>query len=822
MALRAGASPYANIRSLRSKPFLVLLWCLVHSMLIISTCSLELMYEGLQLVLDPKKSPGVTGGALSHLVDISRLRNNRAFSLFPRDADFDGNGASYPAQYLPPEKLSYGGLDFIFPQYEPSGGYDNVLAQGQVLNISEGNYIAVHILLAAENSVATGTVTAYYADRSSATSSLLAFPWWSWSSAFSPWHFAGDLVFPFHFTNTTINFNHSAIYRTVSWLDSTKKLTQLQLPNVTFGAANGPGGAKQNTRLHIFAVSLVPATISTGILLQVQLARSTNAWFEGTDVQIFEAIIINVGTEWVLPEHHVLVTIEDETANSKTVRPAHIKRLRPGDEARVRIGVITTGETEARTATPTISGTNMPSTHYAFDAHFGIKGYEPTDASIYSHESPPWFNDGKYGIFIHWGPYSVPAWGNAGDIESFAEWYWWWMNLGPNSTRERTYEYHLETYGPHVTFDDFIANFTASAYDPKEWVDLFADAGASYFVLSAKQHDGYALFDLPANISLRTSVVQVPHRNLVQELYEAADMYQPHLRKGAYYSLPEWFHPDYHGFGDWPGGNATNPYTNKKEPYLGYVPLTDYIADKVLPEMRILADMGTDLVWCDIGGPNLTKQFAAEYFNNARAQGRQVSINNRCGIEGDFDTATYATLQRNRKWERTASLDPFSYGYNRATPDDAYMKPHVIITRLIEAVSMNGNFLLNVGPTAEGIIPAIQQHNLRVAGAWIKSHAEAIFNTTFWSMASSDDANPDIRFTQTLDAFYIFAMTKPNATLSVHAPVPYRQGDNVTVVGGRQAGAVVPSILVDGVLRLDVGYEVREGDEFVWVFKIAF
>lgn len=353
--------------------------------------------------------------------------------------------------------------------------------------------------------------------------------------------------------------------------------------------ADTAGGAKQNTRLHIFAVSLVPATISTEILLQVQLARGTNAWFEGTDVQIFEAIIINVSTEWVLPEHHVLVTIEDETANSKTVRPAHIKRLRPGDEARVRIGVITTGEREARTATLTISGTNMPSTHYAFDAHFGIKGYEPTDASIYSHESPPWFNDGKYGIFIHWGPYSVPAWGNAGDIESFAEWYWWWMNLGPNSTRERTYEYHLETYGPHVKFDDFIANFTASAYDPKEWVDLFADAGASYFVLSAKQHDGYALFDLPANISLRTSVVQVPHRNLVQELYDAADMYQPNLRKGAYYSLPEWFHPDYHGFGDWPGGNATNPYTNKKEPYLGYVPLTDYIAEKVSYMLRMLS-----------------------------------------------------------------------------------------------------------------------------------------------------------------------------------------------------------------------------------------
>ncbi|KAI1666416.1 Glycoside hydrolase family 29 protein [Pyrenophora tritici-repentis] len=89
-------------------------------------------------------------------------------------------------------------------------------------------------------------------------------------------------------------------------------------------------------------------------------------------------------------------------------------------------------------------------------------------------------------------------------------------------------------------------------------------------------------------------------------------------------------------------------------------------------------------------------------------------------------------------------------------------------------------------------------------------------------MASSDDVNPDIRFTQTLDAFYILAMTKPNATLSVHAPVPYRQGDEVTVAGGRQAGAVVPSTLVDGVLRLDIGDEMREGDEFVWVFKIAY
>ncbi|KAF1963913.1 hypothetical protein BU23DRAFT_548166 [Bimuria novae-zelandiae CBS 107.79] len=267
MAFAAIASSCPNLRSLRSKLYLLLLWCAVHSVLLTSACSLELLSDDFQLVIDPKKNPGATGGAPSHPVDISRLRNNRAFALWPRDADFDGNGAGYPARHLPPEKLSYGGLDFVFPQYDPGGGYDNVLAQGQVLDIYRGSYLAIHMLLAAENAVATGTVTANYADGSTATSSVIAFPWWSWSSVWSPWHYAGDLVFPFHFTNTTIDFNQSAIYRTVSWLDSTKELAQLQLPNITSGAANGPGGVTQNTRLHIFAVSLIPANISTDILL---------------------------------------------------------------------------------------------------------------------------------------------------------------------------------------------------------------------------------------------------------------------------------------------------------------------------------------------------------------------------------------------------------------------------------------------------------------------------------------------------------------------------------------------------------------------------
>lgn len=136
--------------------------------------------------------------------------------------------------------------------------------------------------------------------------------------------------------------------------------------------------------------------------------------------------------------------------------------------------------------------------------------------------------------------------------ESYAEWYWWRQNQGPGK-KDQTWEYHLDTYGPDVVYDDFIQNFTASVFDPKEWVDLFADAGAQYFVQVSKHHDGYALFDLPANVSNRTSVALTPHRNLLQEIFDAADEHQPHLHKGTYYSLPEWFHPDYkeYGFSQW-------------------------------------------------------------------------------------------------------------------------------------------------------------------------------------------------------------------------------------------------------------------------------
>ena len=653
-----------------------------------------------ELVVNPKKAQDSSGGTTMP-IDISKLRNNRAFAMHPGDANFDGNHFGYPAQFLPAEHFVYDGVNFDFPQYQRrAGASDNVLSTGQRLDVPRGRYVGVRMLAAAEGAIATGFVNATYADGAVTSGQVLVDPFWDW-----PYPYGGDIIFPYLMTDTEINYNRSMIFETVNWLDSTKELTGLQLPNVTDGAASGPGGASEETRLHIFAVSMIPAR-GEGPSLDVQYARSTNMWFEGTNkVQIVEATINNVGTEWITAKHGVKVTVD--SSGLKTVQPGIINRLRPGDQAIVQVGVINEHRIAEGTkgqATLVIEGEGVHSRH-SFKATFGISKYEPTYDSVYAHESPQWFNGAKYGIFIHWGVYSVPGWGNKGSNESYAEWYWWDMNLGPD-TPEETYQYNLETYGPKHNYDEFIPDFTASVWDPKEWVDLFADAGAQYFVQVTKHHDGFALFDLPANVTKRTSVELGPHRDLLQELFDAAREHQPQLHRATYFSLPEWFSPAYapYGFSSWPGGNATNPYTNETLPYTGFVPVEDYVEDVILPEMQTLAAMGSEILWCDIGGPNLTAQFAAEYFNANAEQGRQVMTNNRCGTPGDFDTPEYARYGsvQVRKWESNLGMDPFSYGYNRDTPDDAYMKPDTLVTSLVDIVSKNGNFLLDVGPTANG------------------------------------------------------------------------------------------------------------------------
>ena len=218
------------------------------------------------LIVKPQNADDGSGQVSSIPMDLSSLVNNRAFALTPGDADFDGLGSGFPAQYLPSTNFTYAGVNYAFPQYKASGN-DNVLAQGQILTPPKGRYFSVHMLAAAEQAIATGSVNATYADGTTTSGQLIVDPFWDW-----PYPYGGDIIFPHLLTNSSIDYNRTMIFQTINWLDSTKHLVGLQLTNVTIGAGNGPLGASQDTRLHIFAVSLVPAKAS-GVGLAVQYAR---------------------------------------------------------------------------------------------------------------------------------------------------------------------------------------------------------------------------------------------------------------------------------------------------------------------------------------------------------------------------------------------------------------------------------------------------------------------------------------------------------------------------------------------------------------------
>jgi alpha-L-fucosidase len=328
---------------------------------------------------------------------------------------------SYPAAQMPPETFAYGGINYKFSSYNATG-FDNILVKGQTIDIPRGKYFSYQMLAASESGMASGSVTAKYADGSSTDGPLLVPAWWSW-----PYPAGGDLVFSCYLTEKETNYNRSNVFQTVNWLDSSKELVSLTFPNSSSGSSTSPGGSSVDTKLHVFALSMLPVKkVDTGSArLEIQYARSTQKWMEGTDKeQIIEVIINNVGSEFVLRNHNVRVRVD--SPGLETVTEGIIKRLGPGDQAIVEIGVRSCKGVKAGKsgpATVVIKGQHASPSKYTFTATYGISQYEATYESIYSHESPNWYNNAKYGIFIHWGIYSVPGWGNVGSKEGYAEWY---------------------------------------------------------------------------------------------------------------------------------------------------------------------------------------------------------------------------------------------------------------------------------------------------------------------------------------------------------------------------------------------------------------
>ncbi|MFD5122363.1 alpha-L-fucosidase [Streptomyces sp. NPDC058385] len=710
-----------------------------------------------------------------------------------RGGDFDGSGYTFPGEELPAGPVELDGIAYVFPS-SAAGAKNNIVAMGQRVDLPKGRYLSALFLTAGSYGNASGSATVHYADGSTASAGLGGADWYS---------SGGPLSAAYRYKpDGTKDANRVGIGTSEIPLDPQREAVAITLPKLDPAEAN-------KTALHVFALSLQPA--AQGRALALRDAHSTFSLLESTGAQSVEATVVNAGTVGIVTADALTVSVD--VPGARTVEPARVTRLAPGEQARVRVGI----RNRAGTAPGTVQDGKVVATGRGHQAAassrkltLGVPDYEPTDASLAGHQAPYWFHSAKFGIFIHWGVYSVPAWAPVG--QQYAEWYWDQMQ-DPNNP---TYAHHKATYGEDFAYDDFIPMFTAKKWDPRAWVELFRDAGAQYHVLTSKHHEGFALWD--TKLSDRNSVKMGPKRDIIKELFEASRRYTPELHRGLYFSMPEWFNPD----NPWMGHAPRNPYTLEPVPYTGYTSGKDYVKGFQAPQMlELIHDYDPQLLWCDIGGVNDSRNVLAEFFNHGKNRPKpyEVAVNNRSGIGfHDFTTPEYTTYDNTvvAKWESSRGLDPYSYGYNAETPDGRYMSTEEVVHSLVDIVSKNGNFLLDIGPRADGTIPEIMQTRLRETGHWLKTNGEAVYDTTYWSRMAQ--LGEDLRFTvRPNKAFYIHSLAEPGATLTVEAAVPVRPGDKVTMLGydrplnWRTSG---------GSFVVDVPAAARAAGEHVWVFKV--
>ncbi|XP_015586061.1 alpha-L-fucosidase [Cephus cinctus] len=372
------------------------------------------------------------------------------------------------------------------------------------------------------------------------------------------------------------------------------------------------------------------------------------------------------------------------------------------------------------------------------DGRMIMKKYKPTWESLDSRPLPQWYDDAKFGIFIHWGVFSVPSFGS--------EWFW------NNWKDEKDIKYHdfmEKNYPPNFTYQEFAKDFTAEFFNATQWSELFEASGAKYVVLTSKHHEGYTLW--PSKYSFSWNSVDVgPHRNLIGELANAIRK-ETNLKFGLYHSLYEWYNPLYLH-------DKENNFT------------TDIFAtQKTIPELHELIDLfKPEVIWSD-GDWEPTdsywksKEFLAWLYNDSPIKDTVV-VNDRWGMNipcnhGDFYTCTDrynpGVLQAH-KWENCMTIDRKSWGYRRNAVLNDYLTLKELVKELIVSVSCGGNLLMNVGPTKDGIIAPIFEERLRGMGKWLALNGEAIYNSKPWS-TQNDTLNGDVWYTQSKNRQKLYA-----------------------------------------------------------------
>ncbi len=341
--------------------------------------------------------------------------------------------------------------------------------------------------------------------------------------------------------------------------------------------------------------------------------------------------------------------------------------------------------------------------------------YQPDWSSLDSRPTPEWWLDAKFGIFINWGVYSVPAYTPKGN---YAEWYQY--GLETNGHEGKIRDYHFKNYG-NRSYYDLAGDFHAELFEPEAWASLFQKSGAKYVVLTSKHHDGFSLW--PSALADRvwgfpwSAGSTGPRRDLIGDLFAA--LRKNNLQPGLYYSLYEWFNP------------------------LWKIDRNRYAYEHALPQLHdLITTYQPSVLWADGDWEESpatwrSPQFLAWLYNQSPVR-NQIVVNDRWGAgtrfkHGGFYTPEYQPEVdfEDHAWEESRGMGA-SYGYNRAEDAEDYSSSQALILHLIDKVSRGGNFLLYIGPDAHGKIPPIMQERLLDIGKWLEVNGEAIYGSRRW------------------------------------------------------------------------------------------